>query len=153
MNVQVSRETVAEVCNELVVMHADHIRETEGFYTDESDIDYSDYIKREESGGFILFVARDVSGICAGNLGFYIVPDNHSDVVQAWEDVFYVAKEFRKDGIGGMLLAYAEKYLKDKGVGYIRMTSKHPQGAPDLTGFFDHNGYEKVCVTFGKKLR
>ena len=152
MNAQVSREYVRDIRTELNNMHVRHMEETEEFYADAADVDYDEYARREDNGGFILFVARAASSRAIGNLGFYLTKDNHADVLQAWEDVFYVDKEYRKDGIGGMLVKYAESYLESMGAGYIRMSSKHPQGAPDLGPFFNKQGYAEVCVIYGKKL-
>lgn len=151
---RIAREPVSRAWPELVEIHTQHLTETEG-YLGEKDmgIEYDHYITMEQAGMFRLYVARELpSNKVVGNIGFYIDTDKHSHLVQAWEDVFFVAKEFRQTGIGARLLTFAESNLKACGVGYIKMSSKHYANGPDLTGFLTRQGYSPISVTFGKRL-
>lgn len=151
---KIAVERVEEVWPEVATLHRAHIIETEGYLGDSSPgIDYRSYMDMEAAGMFKLFVARELpSNKVMGNIGFYISTDNHSKLLQAWEDVFFVAKEFRRSGIGGRLLTFAESHLKGHGVGFVKMSSRHHTNGPDLTGFLTGQGYSPVSVLFGKRL-
>lgn len=151
---KIAVEAVAKVWPEVAELHRAHIAETEGYLGDsDPGIDYQSYINMEQAGMFRLFVAREIpSNRVIGNIGFYMSTDNHSKLLQAWEDVFFVAKEFRQSGIGARLLTFAESHLKGSGVGYVKMSSRHHTNGPDLTKFLTSQGYAPVSVLFGKKL-
>lgn len=151
---KIAREPVARCWEEIAALHTAHIAETEDYLGDSNPgIDYPAYISMEQAGMFRLFVARELpSNRVIGNIGFYLDTDNHSKLLQAWEDVFFVPKEFRQSGIGARLLTFAESHLKASGVGFIKMSSRHFTNGPDLTKFLTSQGYDPVSVLFGKRL-
>jgi GNAT superfamily N-acetyltransferase len=150
---KIAHEKMARVWPELADMHMAHMEETEKYLGVKPDVDYASYIAMEQAGMFRMFVARRLPDLqVVGNLGFYIDTDHHSQQLQAWEDVFFVSEEYRRTGIGGRLLTFAESHLKGTGVGYVKMSSKHFVNGPDLTKFLTGLNYAPVALLFGKKL-
>ena len=61
-----------------------------------------------------------------------------------------VLPEYRKKGIGGMLLKRAEKSAIENGTGYIGLASGFTR--EEAHAFYEHMGYRKTSCWFRKRL-
>ena len=145
-------ERLADIEDEVRVLHEEHYNETETTYLDtEFSPSYDRYKASEEAGQFVLFTAR-VGSTLAGYLQYYVFDDMHTKQKQGREDAFFVSAPFRGQKLAPNLLAYAESGLAQLGCTMVGMTSKHPIGAPDLTKFLESRDYKPVAMFFTKKL-
>ena len=85
-----------------------------------------------------------------GYIIFYIQPHLHyKSCVTAFEDLYFVKKEYRKGRVGIKLFQYAEKVLKDRGVHRIIL---HTKVHLDNSRLFEYLGYKPSDKTFTKML-
>lgn len=153
-NVVFGIEKMHEVIDDLAPLHAEHFKETEVLYLNETDVlpDYERFKQVTEAGQFIVFTVR-VDGKAVGYLQYYIYHDMHTrGVRQAREDAFFITKEHRGNGFAPRLLNYAESCLKKLGCDYVGMTSKGPVGGPDIGKFLERHGYKPVAMYYAKPL-
>ena len=145
-------ERLAEIENELRVLHEEHYLETETTYLPTPfSPSYDRYKASEEIGQYVQFTAR-MGNTLVGYLQYYVFDDMHTNIKQAREDALFVSKKFRGQKLGPGMLAYAEDALRQLGCRMIGMTSKHPIGAPDLGPFLESQGYKPVAVFYTKEL-
>lgn len=145
-------ERIAEIEDEIRVLHEEHYLETEVLYKPtEFAPSYDRYVASEEVGQYVQFTAR-VGDVLAGYLQYYVFDDMHSHIKQAREDALFVSKRFRGNKLAPGMLAYAEDALRQLGCRMIGMTSKHPVGGPNLESFLESKGYRKVAVYYTKEL-
>jgi GNAT superfamily N-acetyltransferase len=146
-------EKLADMVDELRVLHTEHYNETETLYLDTPiEADYDRYRASEAVGQFIVFTAREGSTM-VGYLQYYVFRSMHSaSIQQAREDAFFVTKSRRGTGIAPRLLSYAEDALKQLGCTHVGMSSKAPTGGPDIGPFLEKHGYKPVALYYVKKL-
>ncbi len=145
-------ERLADIEDELRVLHEEHFNETErGYLGSEFNPSYDRYKASEEAGQFILFTTR-VAERLAGYLQYYVFEDMHTNMKVAREDAMFVSKDFRGKKLAPAMLSYAEDALRQLGCGMVGMTSKAPVGAPDIGPFLEKRGYKPIAVYFVKKL-
>jgi GNAT superfamily N-acetyltransferase len=146
-------ERIANMEDELRVLHTEHYNETETLYMqDEVDVDYERYRASEAANQFVVFTVRTAERM-VGYLQFYVFRDMHSkNVLQAREDAYFLTKSERGTGLASVLLGYAEQCLKQLGCRYVGMTSKGPVGGPDIGNFLERKGYRPVAMYYSKLL-
>ena len=145
-------ERLANIEDEVRVLHEEHYKEIEVLYLDtEFSPSYDRYRASEEAEQFVLFTAR-IGSTLAANLQYYVFNDMHTDMKVAREDAFFVSAPFRGRGLAPALLAYAEDALRQLGCAKVGMTSKHPVGGPDISTFLEKREYEPVAVFYMKNL-
>jgi GNAT superfamily N-acetyltransferase len=85
-----------------------------------------------------------------GYIIFTIHPHLHyKSCMTAFEDLYFVTKEFRKGRVGIKLFQYAEKVLKERGVKRIVM---HTKVHLDNSKLFEYLGYKMTDKIFTKML-
>lgn len=146
-------EKVADIEEDLRVIHADHYAETETLYLKSPfDPDYPAWAQLEREGKFVLFTTR-VAGKLVGYLQYYVFWDTHSrHTLIGREDAFYLKPEVRGRGLAPKMLEYAEDILVKLGCKYIGMSSKGPVGGPDIGPFLERRGYRPVAIFYSKEV-
>lgn len=111
--------------------------------------DYDSYKRMAELGMLRCIICRDDSKLI-GYMIFIITPHLHyKSCKTAMEDIYFVAKEYRKGRIGIKLFQYAEKVLKHCGVQRIVM---HTKVHLDNSKLFEYLGYKMTDKVFTKML-
>ena len=145
-------ERIADIEDEVRVLHDEHYNETETLYLDTPfSPSYDRYRASEEAGQFVLFTAR-VGSALAANLQYYVFNDMHTEIKVAREDAFFVSEPFRGRKIAPSLLAYAEDALRQLGCVKVGMSSKAPVGGPDIGPFLEKRDYKPVAIFYMKDL-
>jgi GNAT superfamily N-acetyltransferase len=147
-------EKIANMRDEIRVLHEQHYQETETLYMQEPfDPDYPRYIAGEKNGTFVAFTCRNAGGEMVGYLQYYVYRSMHSQsMLQAREDALFLTKKVRGVGIAPKLLKYAEHCLAQLGCTHVGMSSKAPCGGPDLDAFLRRMDYTPVAMYYVKKL-
>lgn len=145
-------ERIADIEDEVRVLHHEHYIETETLYLDtEFSPSYDRYKASEAAAQFVMFTAR-VGQQLVGYLQYYVFDDMHTDMKVAREDAFFITAEFRGQRLAPGMLTYAEDALKQLGCKKVGMTSKEPVGGPDIGPFLEKCGYEPVAMFYMKDL-
>ena len=111
--------------------------------------DYDAYKKMAEAGLLRCITCRSDERLI-GYIIFTIHPHLHyKSCMTAFEDLYFVTKEFRKGSVGIMLFKYAEKVLKERGVQRIVM---HTKVHLDNSKLFEYLGYKMTDKIFTKML-
>lgn len=147
-------EKIADMLDEVRHTYAHHYAETEITYKDHDiDGDWERLIKTEKAAQFVIFTARDLELNLIGYLCYYVGKSMHvKGVLHANEAGFFIEKKYRRESAGQNLLEYCERELSNLGVSYATMTSKHPVGGSDLSGFMERNNYRKISIEYQKRL-
>ena len=107
------------------------------------------YISEEDMQGFIdrgeCFVA-DLNGKIIGTILLYPRGKNTPEIYKR-DDVqvcgkFAVEPEYQCNGIGGMLMDYIEKYVKEKGIKELALDTA--EQAQHLIDYYSKRGYKQV---------
>ena len=111
--------------------------------------DYETYRRLAQAG-----ILRCITCRADGELIGYIIFSVHGHLhykscLTAFEDIYFVKKEYRKGRIGIRLFQYAEKVLKDRGVQRIIVSTKVHL---DNSRLFEYLGYKHTDKTFSKML-
>jgi GNAT superfamily N-acetyltransferase len=113
------------------------------------DPDYDAY-RRLAQAGMLRCITCRMGGDLIGYIVFTIQPHLHyRSCKTAFEDIYYVKKEFRKGRIGIKLFQYAEKVLKEHGVNRIIM---HTKIHLDNSRLFEYLGYKHTDKLYTKLL-
>ena len=113
------------------------------------DPDYDAY-RRLAKAGMLRCITCRMGGDLIGYIVFTIQPHLHyRSCKTAFEDIYYVKKEFRKGRIGIKLFQYAERVLKEHGVNRIIM---HTKIHLDNSRLFEYLGYKHTDKLYTKLL-
>ena len=111
--------------------------------------DYEAYRNLAKAGMLRCITCR-ADGDLIGYIVFIVQPHLHyRSCKTAFEDIYYVKKEFRKGRIGIRLFQYAEKVLKEHGVNRIIM---HTKIHLDNSKLFEYLGYKHTDKLYTKLL-
>ena len=111
--------------------------------------DYDAY-RRIGQAGMLRTITCRADGELIGYIIFYIQPHLHyKDCLTAFEDLYFVKKEFRKGRVGIRLFQYAEKVLRQFGINRIVM---HTKVHLDNSRLFEYLGYKWTDKVFTKIL-
>ena len=111
--------------------------------------DYEAYRNLAKAGMLRCITCR-ADGDLIGYIVFIVQPHLHyKSCKTAFEDIYYVKKEFRKGRIGIRLFQYAEKVLKERGVNRIIM---HTKIHLDNSKLFEYLGYKHTDKLYTKLL-
>lgn len=113
------------------------------------DPDYAAYDRMQKAGMLRAITCRS-DGELVGYIIFFVHPHIHyKSCVTAFEDLYYVKKEFRKGRVGIKLFQFAESVLKGTGVHRIIM---HTKIHMDNSRLFEYLGYKNSDKLFTKLL-
>jgi GNAT superfamily N-acetyltransferase len=111
--------------------------------------DYDAY-RRMAAAGMLRTITCRVDEELIGYIVFIIQPHLHyKSCKTAFEDIYYVKKEYRKGRIGIKLFKYAESVLKEIGVNRIIM---HTKIHLDNSRLFEYLGYKHTDKLYTKLL-
>jgi len=111
--------------------------------------DFAAYERLRMAGMLKAVTCRD-DGKLIGYIIFIVQPHLHyMSCITAFEDLYYVKKEYRKGRIGIKLFQFSEKVLKDAGVKRIIM---HTKIHMDNSRLFEYLGYKNTDKLFTKIL-
>jgi len=111
--------------------------------------DYDAYKNLANSGMLRCITCRSDEKLI-GYIIFIITPHMHyKSCKTAFEDIYFVSKEYRKGRVGIKLFQYAEQVLKDRGVNRIVM---HTKIHLDNSRLFEYLGYKLTDKVFTKML-
>jgi len=106
--------------------------------------------ERLRVAGMLKAVTCRNDGELVGYIIFIVQPHLHyMSCITAFEDLYYVKKEYRKGRTGIKLFQFSEKVLKDAGVGRIIM---HTKIHMDNSRLFEYLGYKNTDKLFTKIL-
>ena len=115
----------------------------------ELEPDYSAYDNLHKAGCLRAVTCRS-DGALVGYIIFIVQPHLHyRSCITAFEDLYYVKKEYRKGRTVIKLFQYAEQVLKAGGVNRIIMHTKIHQ---DHSRLFEYLGYKNTDKLFTKLL-
>jgi GNAT superfamily N-acetyltransferase len=106
--------------------------------------DYEAY-ERLGKAGMLRCITCRLDGVLIGYIVFTINPHLHyKSCLTAFEDVYYLAKEYRKGRLGIRLFQYAEKVLKAIGVNRIIMHTKVHMDNSRLFEYLEYKNSDKI---------
>ena len=109
-----------------------------------------DAYKAMAQAGMLRTITCRHDGELIGYIAFFIQPHVHyKDCKTAYEDVYFIKKEYRKGRIGIKLFQYAEKVLKERGVNRMIV---HTKIHLDNSRLFEYLGYKHTDKLFTKIL-
>lgn len=141
-------ESVLNVWPELVKIHFEHWKETEGYRHNQPFAPSLErYLEYERIDWYALFTARD-NGVLVGNLGVYFTPSMHTQELIATEDTLFLLPWYRRGRNAVRFLQFAEAECVRRGVVEIAITAKD-----DKVGrLLQHLDYRQVAVQYSKPL-
>ena len=126
--------------------HYDELSVTKEFPLDP---DYEAY-ERLAKAKMLRFITCRIDGAPVGYIVFIIQPHLHyRTCLTAFEDIYFIKKEYRRGRIGIKLFQYAEKVLKERGVNRIIYGTKLHL---DNSRLFEYLGYKQTDKVFTKLL-
>ena len=135
-----------EEMKQLFPIHYDELCVTKDFALEP---DYDAYRRLCDAGMLRCITCRADSELI-GYIIFVVQPHLHyKSCKTAFEDIYFITKEYRKGRIGIKLFQYAEKVLKDIGVNRIIM---HTKIHLDNSKLFEYLGYTLTDKLFTKLL-
>jgi ribosomal protein S18 acetylase RimI-like enzyme len=102
-----------------------------------------DYFKNmiENEAVFLAVVNNEIVGYLAGS----ICPDSYTKLKLVELDNMFILEEYRKYGIGSMLINEFKKYCLNKGVESIKVTASAKN--KNAIAFYAKNGFEQWDIT------
>ena len=101
---------------------------------------------RDKLPPLVATLDKQVIGVC----GIHRMITIHRDKPVGRVTIIVIDEEFRRQGIGKLLLQAAEEHLRKRGCGLIEATSNDRLTAAH--GFYRHMGYERTSIRFARKL-
>jgi GNAT superfamily N-acetyltransferase len=143
-------ETFEQVIEEIKPLLEDHWEEI-ALHKDSIKLnpDYGRYEELFKTGKMRIVTARDDSklvGYCIMLLYHHI---HYKDQFMAMDDIFFIAKEYRKGLTGVKLFIKTEEIIKQYGVTKLSMNVKVHQ---DVGAIFERLGYKETERMFTKKI-
>lgn len=152
--VDIERMPVGQAIETMKELTQDHWKEVPfGNYQLELDLDTDTYVAME-SGGHCTCLIASIEGV---NVGYLLllagVMLHHKGLYQVTSDSFYVAPEYRAQGVFPALLAKAEELCAAEGLPFLSM-GLNPQFKEnaELEQYIKSVGYSLTELTYTKKI-
>lgn len=146
--IEIRTERIGTVVEELQDLVQHHWAEVNVFDVP-LDIDWSQYLKLDQTGHYHLSTIRDDDHL-TGWAGYFVYPHiRHKTLRIAREDWYYVRPASRGAGLGRRLFEHAEECLRERGVDRIMISCKT---TADHTGLLESLGYQHHEKNFTKAL-
>ena len=149
--VTIGEERLSDLWTELMPMFARHFEELSGNLDIPLCPDQEKYNQIEASGGLKTYVMRDAEGHAIGySLLFVSYNLHYSQHLMASQDIFWLAPEHRRGGLGARLVRYTDDALRAHGVVcvYQHVKCAHPA----LGVLLRRQGYKEVETIYSKRL-
>lgn len=106
------------------------------------------YIEAEKHGKMKLFVVKS-GGDLIGYSTYFINKHNHVAILQAHQDSIYLKPDYRRHGIGKVLMQFAENIFKSLGVSvvFVSVSDKY-----DYSDMLIPMGYKSVEKLYARSL-
>ncbi|MEX3972259.1 GNAT family N-acetyltransferase [Paraburkholderia caribensis] len=105
------------------------------------------YQSRENAGNLLMVIARDAGRIVGYFIGIVAPALHYKSCLSCSPDIFYVQREYRRDGTAAAMFGHVEKELRRRGVKVWMVGSKH---AHNVTQLFEHLSFEPFEITYAK---
>lgn len=148
--IEYKEETFDQVIDEIKPLLEDHWEEI-ALHKDSIKLnpDFSRYEQMFKSGNMRIVTARDdgkLVGYCIMMLYYHI---HYKDQYMAMDDIFFIAKDYRKGLTGVKLFIKTEEIMKQYGVTKLSMNVKTHQ---DVGAIFERLGYKETERMFTKMI-
>lgn len=111
--------------------------------------DWESYLTMDRANMLKVITCRNDSELI-GYIIFFIKPHLHyADCLTAFEDIYYLKKEYRKGRTGIKLFKLAEEYLKSIGVNRVMYGTKVHL---DNSSLFEYLGYKFIEKLYSKLI-
>jgi hypothetical protein len=131
---------------EIIKDHYDELSVTKDFPLDPAWDSYEQLLK---NGGLKFITCKD-DGKLVGYIIYFIAPHLHyKTCLTAFEDIYYLKKEYRKGRTGIRMFQFADKLLKNQGIHRVIYNTKVHS---DNSSLFEYLGYKFVDKVFTKLL-
>lgn len=142
--IQYQEEQFKDIQHELANIFPIHYAEVSSTPEIPLDINYESYINIQEAGNLVLTTCRK-DGELIGYTVFIVSPNIHNKTcLTAYEDLYYIRKQYRKGRIGIRLFQHAEECLKKRGVKRIILTTKVHLDNSKLFEYLDYSYFAKL---------
>ena len=142
-------EKISDIWDELQVNYEAHWHETEEYrHGQKLNMDKPRYVQYEDMGLYFMYTARDGDKL-AGNLGIYVMPSMHTQVLVASEDTLFLLPEYRCKGHAQNFTRHVEAELKSMGVIEVIMDVKITN---KVYKFVEREGYERIGYKYSKHI-
>jgi GNAT superfamily N-acetyltransferase len=100
--------------------------------------------------GRLKFITCKKDDELIGYIIFFIAPHLHyKSCLTAFEDIYFLKKEYRKGRLGLKMFQFAEKTLKEQGINRVIYNTKVHS---DNSSLFEYMGYKFIDKVFTKML-
>ena len=146
----IGRLSMTDCHEEIAVLDNAHYVETETKYKSHTvKVNYPHFIACEKAGTLHCFGVRLAESTqLVAHLRVYVSPSAHDSSLVATEDAYYIVPEYRGSGLARRLLQYSKKRLKELGVDYFFMSSKHPVGGPNIGLFLETEDFKPITTVY-----
>ena len=143
-------EQLSDLWEELGPLLQAHWREVALFQDDiELDPDIETYAAIEASGELRTYTARDRGRLVGYAIFFVRLNHHYAGSLQAWQDVLFLAPDYRRGMAGATLIRVAETRLRAEGVQVVYHRAKRSNQVGEL---LEALGYTGVEQTYAKRL-
>jgi L-amino acid N-acyltransferase YncA len=105
---------------------------------------WDQYLALEAAGLSKVITVRDDTNLI-GYMIFFVQPHLHyKSCLTAFEDIYYLKKDYRKGRTGIKMFQYAEEYLKSLGVNRIMSSTKLHMDNSKLLEYLGYSFFEKL---------
>lgn len=147
--IEYKQENYSDCIDELKTIYPEHYEELSVTKSYELEPDYDQYLRLEKAGVLKVVTCRD-DGKLAGYIIYIISPHLHyKSCITAFEDIYFVRKQYRKGRIGIKLFQYAEVVLRELKVNRVIYATKVHS---DNSRLFEYLGYTNSDKLYTKLL-
>jgi GNAT superfamily N-acetyltransferase len=142
-------EAYSNCIDELKTIYPEHYEELSVTKSFELEPDYEQYLRLESVGVLKVVTCRN-DGELIGYIMYIISPHLHyKSCLTAFEDIYFVKKQYRKGRIGIKLFKYAEEVLRELKVNRVIYATKVHL---DNSKLFEYLGYTNSDKLYTKLL-
>ena len=143
-------EKYSDVVSELAVLYPEHYEELGSPVATQYNLEphWEQYLNLEQAGVLKVITCRKDEEMI-GYMLFMVSPGLHvKSCLTAYEDIYFLRKQYRKGRIGIKLFQFAEQYLKSLNVNKIMCSTKVHLDNSKLFEYLGYNFIEKLYSKF-----
>ena len=143
-------EDYAAVRDEIVPLLERHYRELATFQDIPLKPNWPVYARLAKAGYLAIFTARS-EGVMVGYVVYLVITSMHYSILQAQQDILWLAPQYRGNRIGAHLISYSESSLK--GIMGVVLVQQHEKlEHPELGIVLAKLGYRPMDRIWVKRL-